>query len=160
MSEERFFSQDVRINKNKLDEECEKHSSVYYYWAEKLANTKSELAKAEDLFKYISAETDLGTRKDWDDTKYGKMTEASIKSVLEIHPKIKKQKEVIQNLQGEVNTLTAAVSAMEHRKSELNNLTSLLISGFFSSPKGIQKEEVTEKTGKDIKKRMNKKEDD
>jgi hypothetical protein len=160
MGEERFFSQDVRINKNKLDEECEKHSSVYYYWAEKAANTKTELGKAEDLLKFITAETDLETRKDWNDTKYGKMTEASIKSVLEIHPKIKKQKEVIQDLQGEVNRLTAAVSAMEHRKSELNNLTSLLISGFYSSPKGIQKEEVTEKTGKDIKKRMNKKEDD
>jgi hypothetical protein len=154
------FSDDVRINKYKLDEECEKHSSLYYYWAEKNADAKKILSQSEDLLKYTLAETEITLRKNWDDSKDGKQTENGIKAKLENHPNIRKIKEQIIENQHQVNILSAAVSAMEHRKSELNNLVSLQIGGFYSTPTGIKKPTVTDQSSRDQKKKLNKREDD
>jgi hypothetical protein len=160
MSEtKRLFSDDVRINKYKLDEECEKQSSLYYYWAEKNAEAKKILSQSQDLLKYTLAETETNIRKNWDDTKDGKQTEGSIKAKVETTPKIKSIKEQIIENEHQVNVLSAAVSAMEHRKSELNNLVSLHLGGYYATPTGVKKQSVTEQASRDQKKRLNKEDD-
>lgn len=155
----RVFSDDVRINKYKLDEECEKHSSSYYYWAEKNAEAKKVLSQSQDLLKYTLAEVEMGIRKTWDDTKDGKQTEPAIKAKLETTPKIKTIKEQIIENEHQVNILSAAVSAMEHRKSELNNLVSLHLGGYYATPTGIKKQTGSDQASRDQKKRLNKEDD-
>jgi len=62
-SKERLFSDDIKINKYKLEEECEKQASIYFYWAEKLALAKTLLDEAIDKSKLIAAQTEMEIRK-------------------------------------------------------------------------------------------------
>jgi len=155
--EERLFSEDVRINKYKLEIECEKQASIYFYWAEKLADAKNKLNEKEDALKLITAQKDLEIRKNWE-AEYlavnGKQTEAGIKAILE--SEIQSARENIRDAQSEVNYLIAAVSAMDHRKSELDNLTTLLVKGFYAAPNGGKREGPVELTQRDIRKKLRK----
>jgi hypothetical protein len=157
--QERLFSDDIKINKYKLEEECEKQASIYFYWAEKLALAKTLLDEAIDKSKLIAAQTEMAIRKNWDDeylAKYGKSTENSIKSVLEI--KMEESRQNIRDAQSEVNILQASVNALEHRKYELDNLTTLLVKGFYAAPNGGRREGVIESTERDVRKKLKKKE--
>lgn len=154
---ERNFSDDVKINKYKLEEECEKQAGLYFYWAEKLADARSSLNEEKDKLDFILAEMDTHIRIHWDEEYPGmKSTETSIKSALEQHPKIQKQKEIMQQFQREVNTLFAAESAMNHRKSELDNLVTLLVKGFYAAPNGGKREDATATVEREVRKKLNK----
>jgi len=155
--EKRVFSEDVTINKYKLEIECERQASMYFYWADKLADAKTSLNEADDQLKLVTAKTDLDVRKNWNESKYGKQTENSIKAVLETHEDILNAKENCRNAQEEVNSLIAAVSAMDHRKAQLDNLTQLLIKGFYAAPNGGKREGVTEQTSREVRSKLNKK---
>lgn len=157
--QERLFSDDIKINKYKLEEECEKQASIYFYWAEKLAEAKTRLDEAVDKSKLISAQSEMAIRKNWDDkysNKYGKQTENGIKAVLEIEMEVSRQN--IRDAQSEVNILQASVNALEHRKYELDNLTTLLVKGFYAAPNGGRREGVIESTERDVRKKLKKKE--
>lgn len=155
---ERLFSDDVKVNKYRLDVECEQQASTYFYWADKLAQAKSHLDEMQDKFKLVSAQKELEIRQNWDEKyldKNGKQTENGIKAVLEIE--LQSAREDIRDAQAEVNTLIAAVSAMDHRKAELDNLTTLLVKGFYAAPNGGKREGATETVERDIRKKLNKK---
>ena len=49
-----------------------------------------------------------------------------------------------------------AVYAMDHRKAELDNLTTLLVKGFYAAPNGGKREGVIESTERDIRKKLKK----
>ena len=134
------FSEDIKINKYRLEEECEKQASTYLFWAKQCADAKSELNEAEDALKLVTSQTDLKHRKFWDEAKFGKSTENSIKAAIETNDSVVAAKGRVAELQRKVNTLSAAVSAFEHRKDELKNLTGLLIGGFYSAPNGGRRE--------------------
>ena len=155
----RLFSDDIKINKYKLEEECEKQASIYFYWAEKLALAKTLLDETIDKSKLIAAQTEMAIRKNWDSDylkKYGKQTENGIKAVLEIE--MQEAKQNIRDAQSEVNILQASVNALEHRKYELDNLTTLLVKGFYAAPNGGRREGVIESTERDVRKKLKKKE--
>ena len=48
------------------------------------------------------------------------------------------------------------MSAFEHRKSELDNLVTLLIKGFYAAPNGGKREDASDYIQRDIRKKMNK----
>ena len=78
----RDFEADIKFNKYQLDEVCEKHASVYWYWANKLAEAKNALGDSEDKFKLTSAQREMFIRQHWDES-WGKQTEAGVKAQLE-----------------------------------------------------------------------------
>lgn len=156
-TEEHDFATDIAINKYQLEVECEQHASTYYYWAKRLADAKSDLNDADDALKLRMAQSDLSYRKNWDDSRYGKQTEASIKAAIETDDEIITAKAALASYQREVNSLTAAVSAMEHRRSELDNLTKQLIGGFYAAPNGGKREGITESVGRDVRANMKRK---
>jgi hypothetical protein len=151
----RDFESDVKFNKYKLEDECEKHASIYFYWADKLAKAKNNLGDSEDAYKLVSAQREMFIRENWDD-KIGKSTESGIKAVLETDDKYIIAKEAIRNNQHEVNTLIAAVSAMEHRRDMLKCEKELLIGGFYASP-DVNKKDSTKSVDREINKKLNKK---
>ena len=152
---ERKFSDDVKINKYKLEDECERHASMYFYWAEKLANAKTELDSRKDFLSLLSAEKDVAIRKEWDADKQGKMTEAGVKALVEQETQTAQSK--IRDAAAEVNTLSAAVASLEHRKAELNNLVTLLVNGFYAAPNGGHREGVNEQAQREIRGNLKKK---
>jgi hypothetical protein len=157
--QERLFSDDVKINKYKLEIECEKQASDYFHWAEKLADAKTKLNETKDAYTLISAKKEMEIRSDWENKyldKYGKQTENGIKSVLIMETET--AREDIRDAQSDVDHLIAAVSAMDHRKAELDNLTTLLVKGFYAAPNGGRREGVIESTERDVRKKLKKKE--
>lgn len=152
----RDFSEEIKINKYKLDDECEKQASTYLYWAQKNADAKSDLNDAQDHLKLVLSKVDMDLRENWNPETMGKQTEGSIKAAVENDAKVVAAKKKVSDLQRDVNTLSAAVSAFEHRKEELKNLTSLLIGGFYSAPIA-KKEGINETAEREIRKTLNKK---
>lgn len=151
------FSDEIKINRFQLEIECERQASTYLYWANRLADAKSSLNDEEDSLKLSIAQTDVDIRASWNDTVQGKQTEGSIKATLETHPDILSGKEKVRKLQREVNTLIGVVSAFDHRKSELDNLTTLLVKGFYSAPNGGKREDGTAVVQREVREKLNEK---
>lgn len=148
-----IFSDDIQINRFKLDEECTNHSNKYYHWSEKLAKAKNKLAEEEDALDLIQSQEELEVRKNWNDAN-GKQTEGSIKALLVSNKEIRKQVTKTIQAKNEVNILQASVGAMDHRKAMLDNLVTLFIRNFYSSPTG--KNDISDQTGREVKDRLNK----
>ena len=152
----RDFESDIKFNKYQLDEVCEKHASVYWYWANKLAEAKNALGDSEDKFKLTSAQREMFIRQHWDEA-WGKQTEAGVKEQLESDADYISAKEDIRNNQHEVNTLIAAVSAFDHRKGMIDNEVKLLIGVFYATPTGGKKEGGTEQAEREVRSKLPKK---
>ncbi|HUW45663.1 MAG TPA: hypothetical protein VMW50_07695 [Dehalococcoidia bacterium] len=156
---ERDYHQDVKINKFKLPDECEQHASIYLYWAEHLANAKSDLNDAKKRADFIASETGLSIRTHWQDDD-GKLTNDAVNAKVDNNEKVINSRDKLQTLERRINILSAVVSAMDHRKSELNNLTSLVLGGFYATPHGSNSgkhEGVTESAERGIRNKLNKK---
>ncbi len=157
---ERNYADDVKINKYKLPEECEVYAGKYHYWADKLAEAKGNEDNAKDKLNLTLAEEEMSIRTTWDSIyseQYGKMTEAAIKAVLEMNEKVKGAKSKFREAEKEVYTLEVGVKSLEHLRPMLDNLTQLLIKGFYATPNGGRREGATEQVGNDQRKGLNKK---
>jgi len=156
-SDEFDFEGDLSINKYKLDEECLSHSTLYFRYAEACISAKSEVSKADDNLKLVTAEQNIAIRKDY--TQQGvKFTEALIASELEKDKMVLEAKEKLRETQEIYAKLNVAVQAMETRRSELDNLVKLYCAGYFSTPNAGSetKNNVNEQTAKAVRKSLNK----
>lgn len=151
------FEKDLSIDKFKLDEECLSHSTLYFRYAEASIVAKSEVSKADDNLKLITAEQNIAIRKAYNDNGV-KFTESVIASELEKDKKVLNAKEQLRTAQEIYAKLQVAVSAMDMRKSELDNLVRLYCSGYFSVPTVTNevKKTVNEQTSKSLRKKLNK----
>jgi hypothetical protein len=150
------FEEDIKINKFKLAEECEQHASKYWYWANKLAEAKNDLGDSEDALKLISAQVDSDYRENWNESEWGKKTDSAVAGRVLADEKVRDAKEKLIKNQHNVNTLVAAVSAMDHRKGMLDNEVKLLIGGFYTSPTGGKKEKAVDQGERQIRNKLNK----
>lgn len=151
------FEKDLSINKYKLDEECLSHSSLYFRYAEASITAKSEVSKADDNLKLVTAERNIAIRKAY--TAAGaKFTEAVIASELEKDAKVLEAKEKLRDAQEVYAKLQVAVSAMESRRSQLDNLVKLYCAGYFSTPTASNetRKNVNEQTANAVRKNLNK----
>lgn len=156
--DEHLFEDDVKINKYKLEDECERHPGMYHYWINCLAEAKTALDKAEDKEKLILAKRQLFIRSHWSDSD-GKLTESSVFAVLEQDDDVQEAKAARRKAQASVNTLNAAVTSLDHRKSMLDNLVYMLSRGFYAAPNGGHREGPSEQAERDIRGHMNQKGD-
>ena len=133
----KVFVDDVKINRFKLEEECEQHAQVYWYYAELLAKARSNRDAIENALKLKKAEVNMAIRTT-PEVYVGnvKVTESVVESTVEINADVQKYKTELLAAESEVYTLEAAVTAMTHRKSELDNLVQLWIKAYYASPDG------------------------
>lgn len=155
-SRELDFEKDISINKFKLDEECLSHASIYYNYGDAQARAKTELAKSKDNLELVEAERSLQIREEL--SKNGKVTEAMINSALIIDKEVREAKNQVREAEEVYNRLSVAVQAMEHRKSELDNLVKLYLSGYYSNPDSNNaKNGLTEQAERTVRSNLNKK---
>ena len=150
------FEKDLSINKYKLDEECLSHSSLYFRYAEASITAKMEVSSAEDNLKLVTAERNIAIRKAY--TEAGtKFTEAVITSELEKDEKVIEAKEKFRKAQEIYSKLQVAVSAMDSRRSQLDNLVKLYCAGYFSTPSAGEKtkKNINEQTANEVRKNLN-----
>lgn len=151
------FQADISINRYRLDEESEKQPSIYGRYAELLADAKADKDSAENALKLKMAEIEISLRAD--PSPEVKITENSIKALIVKNEKVVKKKERLLRKEAVIYKLEAAVRALDHRKSELNNLTQLWIKGYYSQPNdGRPHDTGNDVAAKDIRKNLNNKE--
>ena len=153
---ERDLNQDVKINRFKLEEECEMHPSIYNYYSELEAEQISKINKLELKLKFISGEVELELRKKPPEDM--KVTNDTIKALLATNKKINDLEMQIANENTILLHLKSAVKSLEHKKSELNNLVSLYQSQYFSKPTGHRKDTNEDNYRKDVKQNLGRRE--
>lgn len=151
------YSEMVKINRFKLPEECSEHSGRYHQVCEEEASCRDRLNKSKDLYELILSQVDMEYRKNWNDQEWGKLTETSLKNRIINDVQIRDAKNKMFEDQRKLDIVSAAKSGMDHRKSMLNNLTSLLIGGFYSAPNGAKKENSKGQAERELRRRLNKK---
>ena len=154
--EEFDFEGDVKINRNQLEKECEKHSSLYFRYSDMEANAKAEKDAASDALDLIMSEKDEFYRAN---PREGmKITESTIKAWVTADPEVIAAKETLQKAKAACYRFGAMVSAMDHRKSQLNNLVSLFIHNYYSEPGngGKVKDVVVEEKSQENRSRLGK----
>lgn len=151
------FEKDLSINKYKLDEECLSHSSLYFRYAEASSIAKSEVSKADDNLNLVIAERNIAIRKAYTDAG-AKFTEGLIESEVKKDAKVLKAKEKLRDAQEVYAKLQVAVSAMESRRSQLDNLVKLYCAGYFSTPtvSNETRKNINEQTANAVRKNLNK----
>jgi len=154
--EERDLSNDLKINKFKLEDACEIQPSLYMYYAEELATTKVQKDIIDDKLDFVMSEVELAIREK--PPEGIKITESTIKSLLVKNSGIQRYKEKLRKAKEKVYYLEAAVKALEHRKHELNNLVTLYVAGYYSKPVG-KRENPRDQARKKLKRNLNKKGD-
>jgi hypothetical protein len=64
-----------------------------------------------------------------------KLTEGALSDAVDSNEEVTKQKQLMIEMQFEIDTLKGIVSALQNKKSALEAEVSLYLSGYFSSPK-------------------------
>ena len=150
------FSELVKINRFNLPEECERHAGLYHQIAEARADYQAELDRLKDAFQLHKAEKEIKIRADWNVDADGKQTESGVAAKLASLESVLARQDEIRVKTKELAVLDAAKSAFEHRKSMLNNLTSLLIGGFYAAPEGGVQEGKSSAKERTIRRKMKK----
>lgn len=148
------IEQDLKINKFKLEDACEEQPSLYMYYAEEYAKKKAEKDNYDDKLDFISSKVEMEIRENPPDGL--KVTESTIKSLLSTDKRIIEIKEKLRAVKEDLYHLDAVVKALEHRKSELNNLVSLYIAGYYSMPSG-KRQTPNDKARNKIRQNLNRK---
>ena len=153
------FQDELKINKYRLDEECLSHASRYAYWSEAYSLAKSEAALAKDNLSYVTAVRSMALRNLYNES-HEKYTEARLQAAIDIDDEVLEAKSKLRKAEDIVSKMYVAVSAMEVRKSELENLVKLYCAGYFSTVSGgVNRKDIGENTAMDIRKNLNKEKD-
>jgi prophage DNA circulation protein len=121
----------VQINRFKLDEENEIQPSLFNLYASQLADAKAAKDIAKDKYDLVRSQRELYYRRNPPEDV--KITEAVISALVESDTEVQEAKTELQKAIEAVYTLDAAVSALETRRSALNNLTELYVKDYYNN---------------------------
>jgi hypothetical protein len=131
----------VALDRYALDIEAEKSAASLQTYGQMHAQARADKDTAEAEMKRVSAEVELEVRKT-DPHEFGldKFTESSIAAVVGASREVDDVVKKLVEAKKKVYELEAAVSALNDKSSQIKNLVSLWIGGYFAEP--------TKKTGK------------
>ena len=153
MDELRDFSEDVKINKYKLDDECQEHPGIYHYYTNELSEAKSELDDQKDKLSFMESELELSLRRNPPEDI--KITEQAIKSLIGSNNSLKRQREIVNEIKKRIYHLESAVKVLEHKKSMIKHLVDLFISRYYSEPSDGKKNKRYEELNDEMGNRLN-----
>ena len=128
-----------RINKYKLDDESVKQVSLCLYWNDEYASARTEADKLKVELDRAEADAELKLRRE--PPQDVKLTEGTVKALVAESPKARKTQDQLLGAKARVYSLEAATKAIDHRKSQLDNLVQLYVKGYYS---GTSKDAGTE----------------
>lgn len=126
---------DLKIDHNSLGFECLDQPSKFFKWAEELSRFNWERNDVKKKIATTRATKDMEIRRNPKEYGLEKVTEAAVQSLLDQDEEVKALEEDYIYTQYLVDILTAAKEAFLQRKSMLESLVSLYISGYFSEPR-------------------------
>lgn len=127
------FSKDIRINRFKLDEDCEIQPALYHFYATEHAVARSERDAAKDKLDLVLGQRETAIRRNPPEDM--KITEGVISALLIQDTAVQESKEAFRIAQSKVDILYASTSALEHRRAELDNLVSMWSKDYYNGKK-------------------------
>ena len=115
---------DITINQYQLESECISMASTYYKYADMAREAKSIVSEKSDLVKIISAERNIAIREAAANSGE-RVTEGIIASRVQSDSQVVQAMKELREAEATHSRLAAAVSALEIKKSELDNLVKL-----------------------------------
>jgi chromosome segregation ATPase len=128
------FEDDIKIDRYKLDRECQEHALRFLFYSDKLAEAKTAFSEAEDSYKLIRAQRELDYRQMADLPGGMKKVEASYALLVEDDEAVIASKKQVTQAKKALNTYEAAVRSLEHRKNQLDSLVRLWCAGYYANP--------------------------
>jgi hypothetical protein len=128
------FRKDKAIDPNQLDVECVQLAERAYHWAR--ASVEADIGEDRAKFKLAMVESKLETECRMSPTSFGltKLTDASVKSAVRIHPELVQAYDVWLEARKRSKLLMAAVRAMTDKKHMLQGLITLHGQQYFAGP--------------------------
>ena len=153
------YEQDMHIDETALDLELLEQPTLMAKYSQMLAEARRDRDLAKEAMDLKRAEIDLDIRADPEKYALEKITENAISNcILMEDDYIAAQKEY-HDANYEVNVLTGVVSAVEHRKSALENMVKLYGQNYFAGPsiphdltqaRNERREEMSHRVGKTL----------
>lgn len=126
---------DFTPDRDALDEEWVRQPELYHQYAVDLADARLDLEEKKNKLEVIRAELDKDIRTSPEDYELQKITETAISATILTQSRYTKGLERVNKARHRVDVLTAAVTALDHKKKALENLVYLHGQDYFSSPK-------------------------
>lgn len=123
-----------KIDKHMLDEELVRQPKLYGEYAMKLADAREVYERAKARFDVVEAEVDKDVRNNPEDYDIQKVTEEVVKKTVTLSKRVRKAKEEVIKTKHDVDVLYAIVSALDHRKSSLEQLCYLHSRDYYAAP--------------------------
>lgn len=147
--------QDTQINKFQIDAEAVTLPHTYHNYADAASDAKTLVSEKSDNLKVILAERQLSIREKCA-TEGKKVTEAVIAAMVDVDADVNAARKELRDAQAVLTRLSAIVSAMEIKKSEIDNLTRLYCSGYYADSKTEpDKDFKSDMLGTEMRKTMN-----
>ena len=129
------YDDDLKIDFDQLDINWRDHSANYMKWSEKWVNSVAVRDRKKEALDTLKAELDGKYRKSLLEIDKKKPTEAAVSAAIQSDKTYKIAQHDVINATEDINLLSSAKTAFDHRKKALEGLTSLWIAGYFSDPK-------------------------
>jgi len=123
----------ISLNRFQLDVEAQQQSHYYYEVGEELAGAKSLRDRATNKLKTRKAEIEIDLRVN--PPKEPKITEAVVAAFLAKDPELIELETNLVDLSKGVAHLEGLLRSLDHKKSMLDNLVRLYLSGYYADPK-------------------------
>lgn len=124
------------IDKDELDREWIEQPDKYLEYAMQLAEANNEVNERKASLDVSEAEAELDIRSKPRKYKLSEpIREASVKLQIVLHPDVQKATRRLNKAKYRAGILSAAVTALDHRKRALEKLVDLHGQGYFAAPR-------------------------
>ena len=121
-----FYLSQIKIEPDKLENECTAHSVLYSEFAIKLAMAKNKKDEKKDELSLLTAQKENQFRNSKpEEIGIPKITDKAIQALLDMCTDLVELKKSISELESDIRLLDAFVESMKQRGMMLNNLVSL-----------------------------------
>jgi hypothetical protein len=136
MPRNKSYADEIKINTDDLITEWQEQPVLMMKYSDLFAAAVFERDTAKVKLDYVEAQIDSEIRKDYKKFGYSsKPTEAAIKNIIISNKKYRKALKKVVYTTKQANHMSGVRTSFEHRKKALENLVTLLVTGFHSEPK-------------------------
>lgn len=125
----------VHVDEHNLDEEWKQQPALYHRYARKLADARHKEAECKADLEVTCAELERAIRATPERYGVSKVTEALVEATVKVQAEYQRAVKAYNDARYNVGILSAAVDALSHKKSALENLVSLWARDYFSTPR-------------------------
>ena len=128
------YEQDVSIDETALDVEWLQQANLMYKYARYQAETKKAMDEAKERLDFIKAKLEMDIRVNPENYGLSKVTESAVASTILLQPEYQEASKKYIEARYENDVASAAVRAIDQKKTALENLVKLLSVSYFAGP--------------------------